>query len=219
MRTPTGSLLLLLLCLGGFLTAASAVSAKPLRHPHYPVAVASDQQQQQQQQQLVQPATLRQYSPQSQAAQSQRRDQPHPPGHLERPSRHSSGHLDAAPNSVGMLMTTANHNEDDAGEVLHVWLPLGRRVYTRDDPYLPLHPVTSRITTMIRSTPRIATPEHLENILCRIYPHYNLTAEEVEGSRVVEGHGPLEVRRRDGLVRLADLGGRPWREVEAYECS
>ncbi len=88
-----------------------------------------------------------------------------------------------------------------------------------DDPYLPLHPVTSRVTTMIRSTPRIATPEHLENILCRIYPHYNLTAEEVDGSRVVEGHGPLEVRRRDGLVHLADLGGRPWREVEAYECS
>ncbi|KAK0334792.1 hypothetical protein LTS16_019574 [Friedmanniomyces endolithicus] len=209
MRTPNGSLLLLYL--GAFLTAASAASAKPIRHPHYPVAVPSNQQQQ-----LVQPATLRQYSPPHQAAQSQRRDQPH---HPHQPGRHSSGHLDAAPNSVGLLLTTANHNDDDAAEVLHVWLPLGRRVYTRDDPYLPLHPVTSRVTTMIRSTPRIATPEHLENILCRIYPHYNLTAEEVDGSRVVEGHGPLEVRRRDGLVHLADLGGRPWREVEAYECS
>ncbi|KAK0256840.1 hypothetical protein LTS09_008146 [Friedmanniomyces endolithicus] len=168
MRTPHGSLLLLI-HLGAFLAAASAVCAKPLRHPHYPVAVPSNQQQQQQ---LVQPATPRQYSPPHQAAQSQRRDQPH---HPHQPGRHSSGHLDAAPNSVGLLLTTANHNDDDAAEVLHVWLPLGRRVYT----------LTSRITTMIRSTPRIATPEHLENILCRIYPHYNLTAEELDGSRVV----------------------------------
>ena len=41
-------------------------------------------------------------------------------------ARKHSSHLDAAANSVGLLFTTAD--EEDVG---HVWLPLGRRVYTR----------------------------------------------------------------------------------------
>lgn len=149
----------------------------------------------------------------------------------QHPSSHS--HSDAAPNSVGVLFTTPNHNDDDANEVLHIWLALGKRLFTReyaltqhfgrvadinrfagDDPFLPLHPVTARVTTIIRSTPQIATPEHLEKIVCRIYPHFNHTAEEVD-----ETPAALEVRRRDGLTHLADLSNKPWKEVEAYECS
>ncbi|KAK3115269.1 hypothetical protein LTR53_005540 [Teratosphaeriaceae sp. CCFEE 6253] len=135
-----------------------------------------------------------------------------PPGWGARlPKSHRANtHLDAAPNSVGMLFTSADNDE-----VVHIWLPLGRRVFTRDWPELPLHPVTARITTLIRSTPRIATPEHLDQIVCRIYPHYNQTAEEREAKEELV----LEVRRRDGLVHLADLSERVWREVEGFECS
>lgn len=39
----------------------------------------------------------------------------------------SNTHLDAAPNSVGVLFTTS----DNGDLVSHAWLPLGKRVYTR----------------------------------------------------------------------------------------
>ncbi|TKA60629.1 hypothetical protein B0A55_10588 [Friedmanniomyces simplex] len=210
MRRPASFLLLFCLC--SFLTAAAAASAKPIRHTHGQAIESPERRKSQQQQPLTSDGAR------AQAPAAYHWEAPHLPSRPHQPSRHSS-HLDAAPNSVGMLFTTANHNDDDASDVLHVWLPLGKRVFTRDEPYLPLHPVTARITTMIRSTPRIATPEHLEKILCRIYPRYNLTAEELEGDLGDEGPLALEVRRRDGLVHLAGLSKRVWREVEAYECS
>jgi hypothetical protein len=41
---------------------------------------------------------------------------------------HTSQFLDARPNSIGILLTTAGGEEE---EVLHLWLPIGERVYTR----------------------------------------------------------------------------------------
>ena len=41
---------------------------------------------------------------------------------------HTSQFLDASPNSIGILLTTAGGEEE---EVLHLWLPIGERVYTR----------------------------------------------------------------------------------------
>jgi len=41
---------------------------------------------------------------------------------------HTSQFLDASPNSIGVLLTTAGGEEE---EVLHLWLPIGERVYTR----------------------------------------------------------------------------------------
>lgn len=42
-----------------------------------------------------------------------------------RPFHHNS-HFDAAPNSVGLLLTSAGEQK-----VTHVWLPLGKRIETR----------------------------------------------------------------------------------------
>ena len=42
--------------------------------------------------------------------------------------QHPSQFLDAQPNSIGVLLTTAGGEEE---EVLHLWLPIGERVYTR----------------------------------------------------------------------------------------
>lgn len=54
-------------------------------------------------------------------------DNPHQrPG----PPQKSNHHFDAAPNSVGLLLTTASGTKG-AQEVVHVWLPLGRRVEIR----------------------------------------------------------------------------------------
>ncbi|KAI7236051.1 asparaginyl-tRNA synthetase [Hortaea werneckii] len=121
-----------------------------------------------------------------------------------------SGYLDAAPNTVGLLLTSA---ASDGAE--HLWLPLGRKIYTRDDPDLPLHPLTARITTMIRSTPEQASLEALELVVCEIYPTYNRTNQETGDLSEV-----LSVSKQDGMVGLAEVAGvRPWREVEAYKCS
>lgn len=51
-----------------------------------------------------------------------------------RPKHVPSPHFDAAPNSVGLLLTTPSSER----EVTHVWLPLGQRVETRSSlPALP----------------------------------------------------------------------------------
>ena len=54
---------------------------------------------------------------------------------LPMPQPHTSHHFDAAPNSVGMLFVTA----EDEDEVVHVWLLLGKKVYTRKPQLPPLH--------------------------------------------------------------------------------
>ncbi|OQO12443.1 hypothetical protein B0A48_03085 [Cryoendolithus antarcticus] len=143
---------------------------------------------------------------------------------------HPPANFDAAPNSVGLLFTTSN--EDD---LTHVWLPLGRRVYTRDDPRLPLRPQSARITTLIRSSPELATPEHLAKIRCTIIPVVNKTTlverrwdarfGRVRASREREqrkARDGVRFGRDDGLVRLAEAGSAFWLgggEVEAYECA
>ncbi|KAK6443552.1 hypothetical protein LTR95_000379 [Oleoguttula sp. CCFEE 5521] len=143
---------------------------------------------------------------------------------------HPRSSFDAAPNSVGLLFTTSN--EDD---LTHFWLPLGRRIYTRDDPRLPLHPQSARITTLIRSSPELATPEHLAKIRCTITPDVNETtlverrwdarfgrvraSREREQRKAKDG---VRFGRDDGLVRLAEAGSAFWLgggEVEAYECA
>ncbi|KAK5130062.1 hypothetical protein LTR08_002495 [Meristemomyces frigidus] len=121
----------------------------------------------------------------------------------------SSSHLDAAPNSVGVLFTTSD--DEDVG---HMWLPLGKRVYTRDSPTLPLHPVTARITTMINSSPQNAAPEYLDRVVCEIHPKYNRTTENQNPEAMV-----IAISIREGLVRLEDAGVAHWKEVESYMCA
>lgn len=50
--------------------------------------------------------------------------------------------FDAAENSVGVLMTT--HEED----VVHLWIPLGKRVFTRESSSFVLS-LLSRLTTLL----------------------------------------------------------------------
>ena len=70
---------------------------------------------------------------------------------------------------------------------------------------------------MIRSTPQIATTEHLERVVCRIIP------KQVRSSWAADGQDPdsvaITVRRTDELVRLVDQSEKPVGEVEAYECN
>jgi len=42
------------------------------------------------------------------------------------PALHHTSNFDAAPNSVGLLLTSAGKQK-----VMHVWLPLGKRIETR----------------------------------------------------------------------------------------
>ncbi|EMD00192.1 hypothetical protein BAUCODRAFT_368095 [Baudoinia panamericana UAMH 10762] len=129
-------------------------------------------------------------------------------------------HLDAAPNSVGILFTSS-HDEEKVGvdvEVVHAWVPLGRMIHTHDSPELPLRPQTARITTLIHSTPEIASPEHLDRVVCTIYPKWN-ASNEVPDPDVLA----VELKRGDGMVRLVGAGAgagprRNWREVDTVEC-
>ena len=82
-----------------------------------------------------------------------------------------------------------------------------------DSPELPLHPVTARITTMIRSTPEIATLEHLDRVFCMIYPRYNSTQEIPAPDALA-----VLVRRADELVHVAEVSARPWKDIESYLC-
>ncbi|KAK5721586.1 hypothetical protein LTR15_006175 [Elasticomyces elasticus] len=179
--------------------AVAAVSAKPIRHVYTAPLDVNIQQQ---------PLELR---PMHRPSSMQRPHQSYEP---DPPSSHS--HLDAAPNSVGMIFTTTGNSDED--DVLHVWLPLGKRLETRDFAFLPLHPVTARITTMIHSTPQIANREHLEEIVCLLYPRYNQTADASDRG-TMDDPLAIEIRRRDDLVHLPHLSERPWKEIEAYECS
>ena len=57
---------------------------------------------------------------------------------------HSSSFLDAVPNSIGILISTPGGEEE---ELLHLWLPIGERVYTR--PLLPSTPISSTTDTIM----------------------------------------------------------------------
>lgn len=83
-----------------------------------------------------------------------------------------------------------------------------------DAPALPLHPVTARITTMIRSTPQKAAPEVLDRVVCDIHPKYNRTMDNQNPEAM-----SISISRNDGLVRLEDADVKAWREIEWYECS
>lgn len=67
---------------------------------------------------------------------------------------------------------------------------------------------------MIRSTPQIATPEHLDRVICSIFPRYNRTIDNQNPEALA-----IRIGRADELVRLAEVSQKGWREIEAYECS
>ena len=151
---------------------------------------------------------------------------------------HFSKYLDAAPNPIGLLLTTAGGKEE---EVIHLWLPLGERVNTRvsdpimyhlpglpdllmplvgDSPFLPLHPLSARTTTMIADAPERASTEYFDAIKCKVYPAFNAVGQISDLSRKPpKEFAALSLSRADGLVHMADEFGVGEGEVEAYECS
>lgn len=102
--------------------------------------------------------------------------------------------------------------------------------FAGDNPLLPLHPLSARITTLINSSPEEATPERLVEVECTLYPLVNRTSEaerrweERFGRRKGGGQQTarsVSFRRVDGMVRLGEAGSRFWmggREVEGAEC-
>jgi hypothetical protein len=107
---------------------------------------------------------------------------------------------------------------------------LTRWCLTGNSPTLPPHPISARITTLIHSSPELATPERLDEIECAVHLHVNETSaadsrwEAKFGKRKRPKKQAMEkvlFRRGDGLVRLADVESEFWlngAEVEAYEC-
>lgn len=99
-----------------------------------------------------------------------------------------------------------------------------------DSPNLPIHPITARITTLIRSSPELATPERLNEIECTMHLHVNETSAadsrwEAKFGRhkkpKKETTKVVTFQRGDGLVRLANPESEFWTggaEVAAYEC-
>jgi hypothetical protein len=106
---------------------------------------------------------------------------------------------------------------------------LTRRV-TGESPTLPAHPISARITTLIRSSPEFATPERLDEVECAVHLHVNETStadsrwEAKFGRRKTPKKQMTKkvlFRRGNGLVRLADMESEFWlngAEVQAYEC-
>ncbi|KAK3708179.1 hypothetical protein LTR37_011683 [Vermiconidia calcicola] len=117
-------------------------------------------------------------------------------------THHVAKYLDAAPNTVGVLFMNTRE------EGVHVWFPLGERVYTRDEPILPLHPMTARITAMVAASPEEASAQNLESLRCRVFP---LSSDR--GATPAEF--AVEFSRADGWVNFAEMGG--W-EVDSYVC-
>ncbi|EME39942.1 hypothetical protein DOTSEDRAFT_27886 [Dothistroma septosporum NZE10] len=113
--------------------------------------------------------------------------------------------FDARKNSVGVVFA----NRD--GELRHLWLPLGKRVFVRDAPQLPLHPWTARISTLINTSPMLASPEMLEKVVCEASTH----------GRRASRPRQIEFSKQDGCVAFADEEDRFWLgdvEVESYLC-
>ncbi|KAK5114340.1 hypothetical protein LTR62_002592 [Meristemomyces frigidus] len=100
-------------------------------------------------------------------------------------------YLTASPNAVGLLVTFAEGVQMPGGreESVLLWLPMGRRVYT-----LP--------------------PEDLDHVICRVFPKYSRVMELQDRDAL-----PIEIRRSDDRVDLAEKSHRPRSEVAAYECS
>ncbi|KAI4729963.1 hypothetical protein E4T49_02321 [Aureobasidium sp. EXF-10728] len=129
-----------------------------------------------------------------------------------RAAQPSTQHLERVSRSAELLLTTS---DDD--EMVHIWLPLGKRVYTRDYPVLPLHPASARIINVLDSSTRtsVRRNKQQQQITCVI--------KAVADRSRHPGQTELDVtfQEGDGGVRL-DEGGSPLclerREVESYEC-
>lgn len=147
----------------------------------------------------------------------------------------NSTHLEAQPNTVGILFTT-----DGDEEIAHVWLPLGKRIYTRkslatlprawrfrpdvetgDFPILPLHPLSARLTSVLADSPGRSSKEILRSVVCSVHPVVDKRNSDAalpyeEDDRIAA------FTRGDGSVRFG-AAQNPWyldgREVDAYECS
>ncbi|KAG9634675.1 hypothetical protein KCU64_g15325, partial [Aureobasidium melanogenum] len=98
------------------------------------------------------------------------------------------------PDSVELLFTAS---DDD--EMIHVWLPLGKRVSTQsvgDYPVLPLHPTSARIVNVLGSSTKASVRRKHQQVTCVIMTIAN---ESKLGTQAYLMAVSQEV---DGVVRL-----------------
>ncbi|CAD0082712.1 unnamed protein product, partial [Aureobasidium vineae] len=127
-----------------------------------------------------------------------------------RAAQPSTQHLERVLRSAELLFTAS---DDD--EMVHVWLPLGRRIDTRDYPVLPSHPASARIINVLGFSTRTSARRKQQQTTCII--------KAVKDRSQHQGQRELDAvfQDGDGGVRL-DEAGSPLcligREVESYEC-
>ncbi|CAD0107056.1 unnamed protein product, partial [Aureobasidium uvarum] len=118
--------------------------------------------------------------------------------------------LDRIPRSAELLFTAS---DDD--EMIHIWLPLEKRIYTRDYPVLPLHPASARIINVLGISAKISARHKQQQVTCIIKAGANRSQFQTPTELDVvfrEGDGGLRLDEADSPLCLKG------REVESYEC-
>lgn len=85
-----------------------------------------------------------------------------------RPIHHTTA-FDAAPNSVGLLLTSAGKQR-----VMHVWLPLGKRIETRKSAPHISSPEIVAVLSDIACDRRLNQPPISSNFSAHHHPHTQL---------------------------------------------
>ncbi|KEQ80939.1 hypothetical protein D6C78_02323 [Aureobasidium pullulans] len=132
----------------------------------------------------------------------------------------STKHLDRVPRSAELLFTAS---DDD--EMVHVWLPLGKRIYTRDYPVLPLHPTSARISNVLGVSTEVTARHKQQQVTCIISAGNDSSERKFvgrdRGAKQAEMEVTVSFQEGDRVVRF-DGPDSTWhlkgREVKSYEC-
>ncbi|THX99231.1 hypothetical protein D6D03_07339 [Aureobasidium pullulans] len=139
---------------------------------------------------------------------------------LPHTAQHSTKHLDRVPRSAELLLTAS---DDD--EMVHVWLPLGNRIYTRDYPVLPLHPTSARISNVLGVSTEVTARRKQQQVTCII----SAGSDSSERGFVARDRGAklwkmgvtVSFQEGDGVVKFVGpkaMWHLEGREVKSYEC-
>ncbi|THY51268.1 hypothetical protein D6C98_05701 [Aureobasidium pullulans] len=139
---------------------------------------------------------------------------------LPHTAQHSTKHLDRVPRSAELLFTAS---DDD--EIVHVWLPLGKRIYTRDYPVLPLHPTSARISNVLGVSTEVTARHKQQQVTCIISAGNDSSERRFvardRGAKLEKMGVTVSFQEGDGVVRF-DGPKSIWhlerREVKSYEC-
>lgn len=163
------------------------------------------------------------------------------PPNIMLPKHSSTQHLERVPKSAELLFTAS---DDD--QMIHVWLPLERRIYTRtsairlslaatiadmnyphigDYPVLPLHPTSARIVNVLGLSSESTARHRRREITCVVgtvsSTQMDRSSFRPGGAMKAETKAEVMFQESDDTVRL-DKALSPLflaeKEVESYEC-